>query len=195
MLRSFTSNEIAEHEKPAVNAIAARLKTPPPSHRNAIQVAVESYQSLWKRMFEARWLSPAAATVAIALVVFGVAMELRRARQPALDIGPTGAEILRSSAIPILSPIGDLREKPMEIRWEAVPNSVRYRVQIMEVDRTAVWNADATSPRIALPASVGTLIVPSKTLLVQVAAFDSSGHKIAESETTRFRLLQNVHTH
>src|SRR5215469_12036002 len=30
MLRSFTSNEIAEHEKPAVNAIAARLRTRPP---------------------------------------------------------------------------------------------------------------------------------------------------------------------
>jgi hypothetical protein len=65
----------------------------------------------------------------------------------------------------------------------------------MEVDRADLWSTDATSPRIGLPASVETLIVPWKTLLVQVAAFDASGHKIAESETTRFRLLQNVYAH
>jgi hypothetical protein len=195
MLRSFTSNEIAEHEKPAVNAIAARLKARSTTSATNETVAVESRQSWWKRAFEVRWLSPATATLAIALVVAGVAIELRRGRQPAIDIGTGTTEVLRSSAITILSPIGDLREKPTEIRWEAVPNAVRYRVQIMEVDRAELWSADATSPRVGLPATVETLIVPSKTLLVQVAAFGASGRKVAESATTRFRLLQNVHTH
>jgi hypothetical protein len=195
MLRSFTSDQIAEHEKGAVNAIAARLKTRPPIHRKEERAVLESRRTWWKRMLDVRWLSPTAATLAIALVVFGVAIEVRRGRQPALDIGPRGVEILRSSTIAILSPSGDLREKPTEIRWEAAPNAVRYRVRIMEVDRADLWSTDTTSPWIRLPASAQTLIVPSKTLLVQVAAFDASGRKIAESETTRFRLLQNVHTH
>ena len=194
MLRSFTSNQIAEREKPAVNAIAARLKTRPAINRNAGRAAIESQHAWWKRMLEVRWLSPTAATLAIVLVVAGVAIELRRGKQPAIDV-VTGTEVLRSSAIAILSPIGDLREKPTEIRWEPVPNVVRYRVRIMEVDRAELWSSDTTLPRIVLPPTVETLIVPSKTLFVQVAAFDASGRKIAESETTRFRLLQNVYTH
>ena len=195
MLRSFTSNEIAEGEKQAVNAIAARLKGRSTPGATNETVAIESRPSWWKRAFEVRWLSPAAATLAIALVVAGVAIELRRGRQPAIDIGTGTTEVLRSSAIRILSPVGDQREKPAEISWEVVPNAVRYRVQIMEVDRAEVWSADATSPRITLPPAVETLIVPSKTLLIQIAAFGASGQKIAESETVRFRLLQKVYTH
>jgi len=104
MLRSFTSNEVGEHEKTAVDAIAARLKA-------------------------------------------------------------------RSSTI------ATRRTGPVESRH-----------------RAELWSAEALSPRIALPPRVGTLIVPSKTLLIQVAAFDASSQKIAESETVRFRLLQNVYT-
>jgi hypothetical protein len=194
MLRSFTSNEVAEHEKTAVDAIAARLKARSstiPARRSA---SVESRQSWWKRIFEVRWLSPAAAALAVALVVVSVTIELRRGRQPSLDAGTGGAEVLRSSAIAILSPIGDLREKPSEIRWEAAPNATRYRVRIMEVDRTELWSTDAMSTRIDLPPNVETLIVPSKTLLIQVAAFDASGRRSGESETVRFRLLQKVYT-
>ena len=194
MLRSFTSNEVGEHEKTAVDAIAARLKARSSTIATRRTGPVESRHPWWKRVFEVRWLSPAAAALAIALVVGGVTIELRRGRQPSLDASTGGPEVLRSSAIAILSPIGDLREKPGEIRWESVPNATRYQVRIMEVDRAELWSAEALSPRIALPPRVGTLIVPSKTLLIQVAAFDASSQKIAESETVRFRLLQNVYT-
>ena len=54
---------------------------------------------------------------------------------------------------------------------------------------------EAATPRIDLPASVEDLIVPAKTLLVQIAAFDATGNKVAESEIIRFRLSQNVYTH
>jgi hypothetical protein len=195
MLRSFISNEIAEDERAAVNAITARLKARSTTGATNEAVATEPRQSWWKRAFEVRWLSPAAATLAVALVVAGVAIELRRGKQPAIDIVTGTTEVLRSSAITILSPIGDLRQRPTEIRWEAAPNAVRYRVRIMEVDHAEVWSTDATSPRVGLPPTVEALIVPSKTLIVQVAAFGASGQKIAESETTRFRLLQKVYTH
>src|SRR5262249_23029096 len=125
-----------------------------------------------------------------ALVIAGVAIQVRQAGQPPLNPA-TGTEVLRSHAISILSPIGDLRERPTEIRWEAAPNAVRYVVRIMEVDRVELWNSEATTSRIVLPDSVRTLIIPAKTLLIQVAAFDAAGSKIAESEIGRFRLLQN----
>ena len=94
-----------------------------------------------------------------------------------------------------MSPIGDLREKPAEIRWEAAPNATRYRVRITEVDRTELWSQETTTPRVDLPTSVQDLIVPAKTLLIQIAAFEANGGKVAESETVRFRLLQNLYTH
>jgi hypothetical protein len=195
LLRSFTSNVVAEHEKAAVDAIAARLRAQSPIIASRPIAVAESRQSWWKRFFEVRWLSPVAAALAVVLVAVGLTVELRRGRQPSLDTSAGGAEVLRSSMIEILSPIGDLREKPAELRWEAVANAARYQVRMMEVDRTELWSAGATSPRIDLPLSAETFIIPSKTLLIQVAAFDRSGQKIAESETARFRLLQKVYTH
>jgi hypothetical protein len=105
------------------------------------------------------------------------------------------SEILRSSSIAILNPVGDLQEKPGEIRWEEAPNATRYQVRIMEVDRTELWTGETMGTRIEVPATVENLIVPFKTLLVQVGAFDATGAKIAESEPVRFRFLQNVYTH
>lgn len=194
MLRSFLSDDVAEHERAAVDAITTRLKA-----RSSILLpsripVVEERQSWWKRILAPGWLTPAAAALALVLVVAGVTIEMRRGRQPALDTAVGGSEVLRSSAIAILSPIGDLAQKPAEIRWETAPNAARYRVRIMEVDRTELWSTETAVPRIDLPASAQAFIVPAKTLLTQVAAFDANGNKIAESEIVRFRLLQKVYT-
>jgi hypothetical protein len=185
MLRSFTSNEVAEHERAAVEAIAARLKP------GATSVAAP----WWTRIFTARWLSPAAAVLAVGLAAVGIGIELRHGTKPALDTEPGRTEVLRSSAIAILGPVGDLREKPAEIRWEPAANAARYQVRLMEVDRAELWSAETTQSQIDLPPQVESLIVPAKTLLIEVAAFDARGRKMAESETVRFRLLQNVFTH
>jgi len=194
MLRSFTSNEVAEHERAAVDLIAARL-SPRSIAVSTVRRAVEEDHSWWKPLLVVRWLTPATAALAVALVVAGVTIELHRGRQPSFDTTIGGTEVLRSSAIAILSPIGDLREKPAEIRWEAAPNATRYRVRIMEVDSRELWSKETTTPRIDLPASVEDLIIPAKTLLIQIAAFDATGGKVAESEAVRFRLLQKVYTH
>lgn len=195
LLRSFTSNDVAEHEKQAVGTIAASLKARSSTIPTSLTPPVESRQPWWTKILQVRWLSPAAAALALGLLVAGATIELRRGRQPSLDTGMTGPEVLRSSAIAILSPIGDLREKPTEIRWEAVPNAARYRVRLMEVDRSELWSTETTSTRFDLPLSAETFVVPSKTLLIQVAAFDASAQKIAESEAVRFRLLQKVYRH
>jgi hypothetical protein len=193
LLRSFTSNRVAESERAAVDAIAARLRTGSAAV-SSVRGAVDTDQSWWKRLLAVRWLTPATAALAVALVVAGVTIELRRGRRPALDTATGGAEVLRSSAIAVLSPIGDVREKPAEIRWEAVSNAARYRVTIMEVDHTELWSVETPAPRTDLPDGMKNLIVPAKTLLIQIAAFDAVGNRMAESETVRFRLLQNVYT-
>ena len=194
MLRLFTSAEVAERDKQAVDSIAARLK----ARSTAVgteRTAIEGRESWWRLILAARWLTPAAVTLAVALFVTGVAIELRQGRQPALDTTTGGAEVYRSSTIAILTPLGDLRQKPTEIRWEAASNAVRYRVRIMEVDRVVLWSTETTAASVELPGTVKTLILPTKTLLVQVSAFDAAGGKIADSEAVRFRLLQSIYTH
>ena len=194
MLRAFTANEIAEHEKAAVSAVAARMKSPA-SEISGRRAAVEERRSWWKPVFAMRWLTPAAAVAALVLLAAGVTLELRQGRRPLLNTRVPATEVFRSSSIAILNPVGDLREKPAEVRWEAAPNAERYQVRLMEVDRAEVWSGETKGTRIELPAAVETSIVPAKTFLLQVAAFDATGRKIGESEPVRFRFLQNVYNH
>ena len=192
MLRSFSSGEVADHEKTAVDSIVARLKAKSSAERRPAGVEHRSFW--WNGILAVRWLTPAAAALAVVLVAAGVVIEMRQGRRPALETTVGGADVFRSSAIAILSPIGDVREKPAEIRWQAAQNAARYQVKIMEVDRAELWRAETATARIDLPPSVESLIVPAKTLLIQIGAFDATGRKIAESEIVRFRLLQNVYT-
>ena len=193
MLRSFTSNEVAEHERAAVSSIAARLKSRS-AQMMAPHAVVEEYRSWWKGILGIRWLTPAAATAAVLLIAAGIAVDIRQ-KKPLLDTRVAGTQVLRSSSIAILSPVGDLRAKPTEILWEAAPKATRYRVRIMEVDRAELWSAETTGTRIDVPGTVEALIVPAKTLLLQIGAFDAVGNKIAESEPVRFRFLQKLYTY
>ena len=77
MLRSFTSNEVAEHERAAVDSILTKWRTRSKA-MSAVSRAVEEQHSWWKRIFAAPWLTPAAAALTVALIVAGVTMELRR---------------------------------------------------------------------------------------------------------------------
>jgi hypothetical protein len=194
MLRSFTSGEVAERERTAVESISTRLKARS-SELVPRRIPARQHRAWWKTVLAARWLTPAAATAAVALVVAGVAVEVRQGRQPRLDTAIGGAEVLRSAAIAVLSPVGDLQEKPEAIRWEAAPNTAIYRVRIMEVDGAELWNGETTTPRIDLPPRALTFIVPAKTLVIQVAAFDAAGRKLAESEPVHFRFLQKLYRH
>jgi hypothetical protein len=193
MLRSFTSSEVAPHEKAAVDSIAARLKTRVPEI--APRRVVEERQPWWRPIVAVSLLTRAAAAFAVVLMAAGVAIQFKQGRRPPLETATGEGEVLRSYAIAISSPVGDVREKPAAIRWETTPNAARYRVQILQVDRAELWSAENTAPRIDLPPAAENLIVPMKALLIQVAAFDAAGVKIAESETARFRLLQKLYTH
>ena len=65
---------------------------------------------------------------------------------------------------------------------------MRYEARLLEVDGAEL--AETAENRIELPAAVRARVVPAKTLLCQVLAFDASGHRVGQSETVRFRLVQ-----
>src|SRR5215471_5636245 len=81
MLRSFTSNEVAEHERAAVDSIAASLRAGSTAIP-AVRRTLEERHPWWKRILAVRWLTPATAALALAMVVAGVTIELRRGSHP-----------------------------------------------------------------------------------------------------------------
>jgi len=133
--------------------------------------------SWWQGLFTASWLSHAAVALAGILLIGGVGMEIRKS----------------SAALIVVAPVGDLREAPKDVQWQPVAGAAKYRVQLLEEDRSPLWQAETTGTRVALPAAVRDRIVPGKTMLSEVLALDAAGTKIAGSEIVRFRVAPNIH--
>lgn len=145
----------------------------------------------WKSAFTVpRIVQASFAAAAIFLVVGAVLFFRSTSSQPQLEArNQTGPEVLRSNTFALLSPVGDVQERPTEMRWEAVPGAASYQVQLLEVDRSQVWKANTTDTRIELPEGIRARIVPAKTLFGEVTALDASGKQIGGTELVRFRLV------
>ena len=192
LLRRFQSEDLDESEKEPVRLVTERLAA------RAEQIiparpTVAAREPWWRTFWTSPWPSAAAIAMAGVLIVLAVGLQWRHS-QPILH-PPTGSnqEVLRSNLLSILSPVGDLRRAPQEVRWQAARGAAKYEVRLLEVDGSELWRAATAEDHIMLPSSVRLRIVPAKTLLCQVTAVDASGHVVAESSTVRFRLLQNVY--
>jgi len=147
----------------------------------------------WKSAFTLRRVAQASFAAAAVLLLAGAVIFLRSTGpQPQLEAGNQNApEVLRSASFSLVSPSGDVRERPTEIRWELVSGAASYQVRLLEVDRSEFWKASTTDSRIEIPEAIRARIVPAKTLFADVKAFDSSGNQIASTELVRFRLVQS----
>jgi hypothetical protein len=193
LLTQFESAAARPGDEAAARKIVARLERdvalmvgspPPPSAGRGRELG----GVFWERLQDMRTVIAGALVVTAGLLV---ALNLRggNAGPPPLspDIGG-GLSTFRSDALAVVGPTGDLEAVPTELRWETAPGAASYSVQVMEVDRTEVWNTESRQARVALPASVRARIVPGKPLLWQVVAKDESGKTVAASEVQRFRL-------
>jgi hypothetical protein len=188
LLRSFLRAPSGDEEA-AIRTITRRLQLVE-SRANAAR------DPWWKGLLQMRWLSPAAVALAAVLIVAGVGLQLRRGAAPQLNLpNQPETEVLRSGSISILAPAGDLAEVPARIQWQPIPGAQQYRIRLLEVDHSELWNTSTTQPEVDIPATVRSKIVPAKTLLVQVSAFDGADRKLAESDLVRFRILQKVYSH
>jgi hypothetical protein len=121
-------------------------------------------------------------------------MQLRKGAAPALhDSNGAGPEVVRSSALTVTAPIGEIAEAPRELRWQPVSTAVRYQTRLSEVDRTPIWMQETTASVLELPDEIRTRIVPGKTILFEVVALDSTGARIAASGPVRFRVAPKIH--
>ena len=188
LMRQFQAGAVRESEAEAIRLIIERLQT----RSKEIFRASKSQAEVRKTWWQALWNPPRFGQAALVLsgVVLAAVLSLQlRNRPPALRPSTPDQEVLRSNAISVIAPIGDIAQPPNEVRWQAVPNASKYEVQLLEVDGAELWKAETMRDRIEFPSPVRARIVPAKTLMCRVSAFDSSGHRIAESEAVRFRLL------
>jgi hypothetical protein len=195
MLEAFREAEIPASDAEAVQQITGRLRAPSAQIRPGVSIAppLSSSPSWTERIFGAGWLRPAALALAGALLIIAIGLQLRQ-RSPLLDT-TAGSDVFRSGTFSISSPVGDLQNVPSEIRWETVPSAANYEVHFMEVDHSELWKGTSTQASLEIPADVRPRIVPLKTLLLEIDAFDANGRKVAQSEVVRFRVLQNVYSH
>jgi hypothetical protein len=194
LLQTFLAEE-AGYTTPGTSKAAALLRR---RSKEIFQQAftVRAPAPLWKAFTVRRMAQASLAAAAILLIAAAVVFFQSRTDQPQLEAkNQTGQEVLRSGSFAVLSPAGDLQERPKEIRWEQVAKATGYQVRILEVDRSEMWKAKTTVDYIELPAGIRDRIVPSKTLFAEIMAFDSSGNQVGTTGLVRFRLLRRATEH
>jgi hypothetical protein len=190
LLREFHVGPNRETDTAAVQAITSRLRARSNEiFRREAPPQAATGEPWWRSLWRAPWFSPAALAAAAIVVLVAIGLQTRIA-PPALR--PPGAEpeVLRSNAIIVTAPSGDIAQAPAEIRWQPAPGAAKYKVRLLEVDGQELWSAETAQSMVQIPGAIRARIVPAKTLLCQVSAFDEAGRQIAISDTVRFRVLQ-----
>lgn len=146
----------------------------------------------WWRLLRNPW-PLALGAAAIPLVAAVVVANRQASLQPVLnETRSSGREVFRSSSFALISPNGDVSLQPTEIRWEKVPSATKYQIRLSEVDGTEVWKAETPDDHVALPPFVLSRTVQARTFFCEVTAYDTSGGKVGETGSVRFRWLPNA---
>lgn len=189
LLNSFEDAAPRADEKSAVASISARLERqfsqasagPPPVQ--ARHAAALPRRSVFTAL-NLGGFAIAAATLSAAVII-----GLQERRTPGLASPSSSAStVLRSAGITTVSPAGELDAVPTELRWEPQAGAASYSVQVMEVDQSQLWSAEALDAAVALPEALRARIVPGKPLLWEVVAKDAAGRAVAWSGKQRFRM-------
>jgi hypothetical protein len=195
LLKKFLAEDALAQEPDAAIAAEQLRKRSKQIFRQAFPVPEPT--PWWRPAFTMTRMAQASLAMAAVLLVAAAIVFLRSTpSQPQLEArNQTGQEVLRSGSFALLSPAGDLQERPKEIVWEKVPQASSYQIHLLAVDGSEVWKATTADTRMELPASVREQIVPAKTLLAEITAFDSSGAQVGATGQVRFRLLPGVPGH
>jgi anti-sigma factor RsiW len=122
------------------------------------------------------------ASVAIVIAVFVY-------QRPLDPVHPSDGQspVWRSTQFAVVGPTGDLVAAPSSLSWESVPNAATYRVRVMEIDGTVIWSASISGTTAELPRKVVSVMVPGRTLLWDVSAWNAAVEKIGATD------LQTIH--
>jgi hypothetical protein len=180
MFQMFETAEPTAIEAPSVEWIADRLRTPRPS-------ASAPRRRAWDWM--PRWLPVAAAACLVIAVGSGIYWQTRP--RPSLATPSNGADVWRSAAVRLTSPLGDVTTPPRELAWSQVDGATVYHVRLLEVDRHELWSADTPDTHIALPAAIAGQLQPGRSFEWDVAARNPAG-AVAESNLQKFHIVAKL---
>ena len=180
LLHEFEAPAIQSQEQAAVNAITARLRTTSPA------APLPWWKGLLDQFWTPRILAPVSLGFAALFVAITIGIQSRHS--PGQPIILPEHEVTRSQVVSVIGPRGDQAQAPHQLQWQATAGAERYSVKLMEVDRTELWSTSDTHTSVPLPPDIQEKIVPLKTLVWQVTAFDSGGTVLATSGPQQFRL-------
>ena len=162
----FMSAQVSDEESAAVKWVQRHLRNP--------AVRAEPWWSFgaWGNF---RTLAPAAIGVAALVMAVSASVD----REPSGSFPAITDVSERAGSVEMVSPKGDLAAEPDTFRWNTVPGAVAYRVTLMEVDQSVLWESGATSNSVILPAQIRGKALPGKRLIWQVEAVDGLGRAIA----------------
>jgi hypothetical protein len=127
--------------------------------------------------------------IAAALILVlggGLLFRLTQPGAPPLPPPVVGGPV-RGGEIEAVSPVGDVGEIPLELRWTPREGARLYRVRLSAVDDTVLWEGTVPAPPARLPDEVALKLHRAVSYLWTVEALDASGARIAVSEPVRFR--------
>ena len=169
LFREIANDETSSDEAREVEWIASELRR----RNNVVAFRPKSWRVLY-------------AVAAALVMVIGISYWINF-REPAVDTTFDPSEAYRTARLDVIAPIGELAQAPNELRWTAVEDASRYRVQIAEVDGTLLWSAGTTQSNVALPPAVIAQFAPGKSLLWEVKAFRGD-EMLASSDTQTVRV-------
>ncbi len=156
-------------------------------------VAAETAKNVKHAISPAPWwklIFPPQVSMGIAalLVVVAGTMMTRSTREPVFPGEIPSVSTLRATSIQLLEPVEDINLAPSLFRWEKLTQATSYRVIVFEVDHVELWSGNSAPATLTVPDTLKKQLLPGKTVLWKVVAFDGQGKQIAESETKKFRV-------
>ena len=169
--------------------VAARLAAPPaaaadrrPAVGNSPAGRVVAFQG---RRAAVRWVRLAAAAVLV--VAAGLMFQTLNLGSGSLP-APPASGTMRGGRVEVVAPVGELPAAPAGLRWRATDEAARYRVRLLAVDETELWQATVDRPEAALPAAVMALLEPAVSYRWSVEALGADGAVVGRSEVAEFRV-------
>jgi hypothetical protein len=179
LFRRFESAQSRPEENPAIAEIVSKLR------RSSPAAPVHWWKrAIWRPQI---WIPGSLGMAAAAALLMMVLIPRSGQLPPPM---PGSEDVLRSTQIVAVAPLGAVTMRPTALSWKPVENADTYRVRLFEVDRTELWSATVPSPNAQIPLAVQNKVLRQKKLLWDVTALDRSGHAIAQSGTASFQWLR-----
>ncbi|HEY7097832.1 MAG TPA: hypothetical protein VH437_13990 [Terriglobales bacterium] len=197
LLQSFESSEALPGEGAAVAWITSDLdrrldQIKNPSRRNDVRARSASASSWFARRFGTGRMRFAAVGAACA-VISVAGLILRSSKEPELRAGlGSQSEVYRSGTVQVVSPVGDVGEKPRTLEWQAFQGAQSYKVEVMEVDQSLLWSTETKYTTVTIENGVRARIVLNKPILWRVTAIGPTGNILAASSTQRFLFREHA---